>query len=147
MYSYFFFFFFFLMIRRPPRSTLFPYTTLFRSRIPAGAEGRGGYPLAGARQNHRRLALFRVRKPAVFHHVADSPPIVRVRRQDRGYLHHHPARSRRAAHGAPGHSRLRLSFGSHAILREARNRLANSAGGVSPAAQSYFRARAFAPAR
>src|SRR6266480_4662788 len=31
----FFFFFFFLMIRRPPRSTLFPYTTLFRSH---GAE-------------------------------------------------------------------------------------------------------------
>src|SRR2546427_9161015 len=27
------FFFFFLMIRRPPRSTLFPYTTLFRSTI------------------------------------------------------------------------------------------------------------------
>src|SRR5438309_11038533 len=26
-------FFFFLMIRRPPRSTLFPYTTLFRSRL------------------------------------------------------------------------------------------------------------------
>src|SRR3712207_7770991 len=31
--------FFFLMIRRPPRSTLFPYTTLFRS-------GRGGGPVA-----------------------------------------------------------------------------------------------------
>src|SRR5690349_25085795 len=34
LYSHFlvfFFFFFFLMIRRPPRSTLFPYTTLFRS--------------------------------------------------------------------------------------------------------------------
>src|SRR2546423_7577295 len=30
-----FFFFFFLMIRRPPRSTLFPYTTLFRSSRPA----------------------------------------------------------------------------------------------------------------
>src|SRR2546426_2133739 len=29
-----FFFFFFLMIRRPPRSTLFPYTTLFRSSRP-----------------------------------------------------------------------------------------------------------------
>src|SRR5688572_33361693 len=28
-----FFLFFFLMIRRPPRSTLFPYTTLFRSPI------------------------------------------------------------------------------------------------------------------
>src|ERR1051326_9240615 len=27
------FFFFFLMIRRPPRSTLFPYTTLFRSDV------------------------------------------------------------------------------------------------------------------
>src|SRR5437764_4666755 len=26
-------FFFFLMIRRPPRSTLFPYTTLFRSKL------------------------------------------------------------------------------------------------------------------
>src|SRR5436305_5876499 len=26
---------FFLMIRRPPRSTLFPYTTLFRSRLPS----------------------------------------------------------------------------------------------------------------
>src|SRR5256885_16312696 len=29
----FLFFFFFLMIRRPPRSTLFPYTTLFRSHV------------------------------------------------------------------------------------------------------------------
>src|SRR5262249_61790247 len=29
----FLFFFFFLMIRRPPRSTLFPYTTLFRSEL------------------------------------------------------------------------------------------------------------------
>src|SRR2546430_8574721 len=33
-----FFFFFFLMIRRPPRSTLFPYTTLFRSLVGAGTE-------------------------------------------------------------------------------------------------------------
>src|SRR5436309_15623072 len=32
LYSYFLFFFF-LMIRRPPRSTLFPYTTLFRSDL------------------------------------------------------------------------------------------------------------------
>src|SRR2546426_6984450 len=39
----FFFVFFFLMIRRPPRSTLFPYTTLFRSRRlpgPRRVEGR-----------------------------------------------------------------------------------------------------------
>src|SRR5438477_3482172 len=32
--------FFFLMIRRPPRSTLFPYTTLFRSRPPCPAAGQ-----------------------------------------------------------------------------------------------------------
>src|SRR3712207_6867627 len=32
--------FFFLMIRRPPRSTLFPYTTLFRSRGRRMTEGR-----------------------------------------------------------------------------------------------------------
>src|SRR2546425_8521242 len=31
--------FFFLMIRRPPRSTLFPYTTLFRSRIQSKKSG------------------------------------------------------------------------------------------------------------
>src|SRR6267143_3634725 len=39
----FFFFFFFLMIRRPPRSTLFPYTTLFRSK-PDGAVLRDAPP-------------------------------------------------------------------------------------------------------
>src|SRR5438876_11395701 len=43
----FFFMFFFLMIRRPPRSTLFPYTTLFRSqRVLALLEQRA--KLAGA---------------------------------------------------------------------------------------------------
>src|SRR3712207_8152212 len=31
---------FFLMIRRPPRSTLFPYTTLFRSQHPGGGQQR-----------------------------------------------------------------------------------------------------------
>src|SRR5690242_21208630 len=31
--------FFFLMIRRPPRSTLFPYTTLFRSNAPPQLKG------------------------------------------------------------------------------------------------------------
>src|SRR2546430_4408700 len=33
-------YFFFLMIRRPPRSTLFPYTTLFRSAVDAGEPDR-----------------------------------------------------------------------------------------------------------
>src|SRR3712207_9024871 len=36
---------FFLMIRRPPRSTLFPYTTLFRSR-PASRQRRASSPSA-----------------------------------------------------------------------------------------------------
>src|SRR5256885_11301980 len=36
------FLFFFLMIRRPPRSTLFPYTTLFRSPGPGGGVGDAG---------------------------------------------------------------------------------------------------------
>src|SRR6266446_9599958 len=34
------FFIFFLMIRRPPRSTLFPYTTLFRSHATDGTHGQ-----------------------------------------------------------------------------------------------------------
>src|SRR6266496_5341687 len=36
--------FFFLMIRRPPRSTLFPYTTLFRSRAGSGRRAEGAGP-------------------------------------------------------------------------------------------------------
>src|SRR2546423_9916489 len=39
-----FLFFFFLMIRRPPRSTLFPYTTLFRSRRDIAQERRSRDP-------------------------------------------------------------------------------------------------------
>src|SRR6185437_16553963 len=45
---FFFFFFFFLMIRRPPRSTLFPYTTLFRS-----ARARGPDPIHTCRHRAR----------------------------------------------------------------------------------------------
>src|SRR5712664_378830 len=43
-------FFFFLMIRRPPRSTLFPYTTLFRSaRVVPVVADRHGEPGAAGR--------------------------------------------------------------------------------------------------
>src|SRR2546429_9098945 len=57
--SFFILFFFFLMIRRPPRSTLFPYTTLFRSAEPPGRRARlvsraqpafAGRPVVEARQ-------------------------------------------------------------------------------------------------
>src|SRR2546422_6033691 len=47
-----FFLFFFLMIRRPPRSTLFPYTTLFRSHVPVDRRGVGRIEMG-----HRRLQL------------------------------------------------------------------------------------------
>src|SRR5258707_13160113 len=63
--------FFFLMIRRPPRSTLFPYTTLFRSEIAdkgvtekqqrrrkLGASDRHRLPPAG-----RRLGISRIANP------------------------------------------------------------------------------------
>src|SRR3989449_6243166 len=40
--------FFFLMIRRPPRSTLFPYTTLFRSLFAQGAISNAQFPAAPA---------------------------------------------------------------------------------------------------
>src|SRR5260370_22760038 len=52
-------FFFFLMIRRPPRSTLFPYTTLFRSRIEgvvagAAARSEGAWPARRPAAGRRR---------------------------------------------------------------------------------------------
>src|SRR2546425_5214687 len=40
------------MIRRPPRSTLFPYTTLFRSRAPARGVGAAGPDLLARRRLH-----------------------------------------------------------------------------------------------
>src|SRR5438309_9214552 len=49
---------FFLMIRRPPRSTLFPYTTLFRSRAggraPRRRRGHGGRHRQGVLRRHHR---------------------------------------------------------------------------------------------
>src|SRR5476649_374607 len=42
------------MIRRPPRSTLFPYTTLFRSRVPAEQDRRAGVAAGGQRERQRR---------------------------------------------------------------------------------------------
>src|SRR2546423_2079177 len=44
------------MIRRPPRSTLFPYTTLFRSRAAATARPRGRHCPRRPTASHRRPA-------------------------------------------------------------------------------------------
>src|SRR6266853_4530201 len=56
-----FLFFFFLMIRRPPRSTLFPYTTLFRSRcstaLPVPASRGGRSKIASSRSEEHTSEL------------------------------------------------------------------------------------------
>src|SRR5690242_21885555 len=57
------FFFFFLMIRRPPRSTLFPYTTLFRSLRDAGRRA--------ARHAHPRPAPRRPGEPRSEEHTSE----------------------------------------------------------------------------
>src|SRR6266568_6973262 len=59
--------FFFLMIRRPPRSTLFPYTTLFRTGRPHGDQDSGG---------SRRARLLRLDRPV---HPRRRPPAMRGR--------------------------------------------------------------------
>src|SRR2546430_10922332 len=71
-------FFFFLMIRRPPRSTLFPYTTLFRSvQPPALKRTRVGF----ARSIQRRC------ESAVRRVTATCPPIRARARRDRSEEH------------------------------------------------------------
>src|SRR2546430_8699148 len=80
------FFFFFLMIRRPPRSTLFPYTTLFRS------DGRLG-PVARVLHDHPR---HHDRRPAA--DVALRRDLHRrsaARRRERCVVHLHAARDAR----------------------------------------------------
>src|SRR2546430_10248509 len=54
MHTVLFFLFFFLMIRRPPRSTLFPYTTLFRSRLAAFASVK--LPVVGLVTSSAKIA-------------------------------------------------------------------------------------------
>src|SRR2546429_9474444 len=64
-------FFFFLMIRRPPRSTLFPYTTLFRSLLQnvlaqspqAAGALLSGEPSPALEQEAQELGYLLLRKP------------------------------------------------------------------------------------
>src|SRR5687768_17836242 len=90
------------MIRRPPRSTLFPYTTLFRSE--AGAARHGG---AG----QRHLAHRRLRQPAFLTGHAEPglsrPPDARREEADRAA--HPPVVLRRSEeHTSELQSRLHL---------------------------------------
>src|SRR3712207_7449480 len=71
------------MIRRPPRSTLFPYTTLFRSEA---AEGGGGEADAGGEGPPRAPARHRRRLhdvPPLARRQADPPVAVRDRKSTR----------------------------------------------------------------
>src|SRR5260370_41992738 len=62
-----FFFFFFLMIRRPPRSTLFPYTTLFRSH----QAGLGVQAARRVDEHHVNLAFDAVSKGRSEEHTSE----------------------------------------------------------------------------
>src|SRR2546430_7726753 len=75
------FFFFFLMIRRPPRSTLFPYTTLFRSLLvdqlpdPAPGGATGGQKYGRGKKDRARPVLSHSHLLGVgSHHDATASP-------------------------------------------------------------------------
>src|SRR6266542_7107883 len=77
-----FFFFFFLMIRRPPRSTLFPYTTLFRSSHarhtdaddrPALDDAADGLRLRHRAVEHASLERESQARARLDAHLADEP--------------------------------------------------------------------------
>src|SRR2546427_11552958 len=61
------------MIRRPPRSTLFPYTTLFRSNVSTGALQIGGSGLATSLNLENTDPLFTNAAGVDFHLTAGSP--------------------------------------------------------------------------
>src|SRR4030066_103465 len=74
----FFFFFFFLMIRRPPRSTLFPYTTLFRSpRLRRAARRHRRGDGAGQARRHRHPGVAG-REPGPGRRLGDRAPGDRI---------------------------------------------------------------------
>src|SRR5256884_4955380 len=60
------------MIRRPPRSTLFPYTTLFRSTpTPSGSKSKFTHPTLGASARGTQATHARGRQPARTHRLSD----------------------------------------------------------------------------
>src|SRR5687767_15404433 len=80
--------FFFLMLQRPPRSTLFPYTTLFRSRQPlATGGGRRRRVVPRRRPDQRR---HRLHVPVELHHPARRRRPLRRRRLRRPQPAHLP---------------------------------------------------------
>src|SRR5256885_6258246 len=97
------------MIRRPPRSTLFPYTTLFRSSLTLGASPRAGVSLLKAA---RAVALLDGRDTRSEEHTSElqSPCnlvcrllLEKKKKQSRDRRSHRlPLVKPRAAHSRPG---------------------------------------------
>src|SRR2546429_6948801 len=98
------FIFFFLMIRRPPRSTLFPYTTLFRSPVAyapgkkAGGTWRSAWATASGRWSERRRATSPDRKSTRLNsshgYISYAVFCLKKKKNDkscgRPHYHHHP---------------------------------------------------------
>src|SRR2546422_10076969 len=99
------------MIRRPPRSTLFPYTTLFRSHLLERHEGRSR--MAGDALG-RGATLVEYREPAIVHRAAVQHE--RLERDDAG-----------AWQGAPGI----IEQGRVLVLDRKSTRLNSSHGYIS----------------
>src|SRR5882762_2902325 len=113
--SFFIFFFFFLMIRRPPRSTLFPYTTLFRPRSHVACLGAGPRHAASHRGARGADGAHDVLGPGVAGHGHPLPPRGQSPRTP-------PATHRGAAQG-------RVARAGHRSLSDAER-----AGGADPLA-------------
>src|SRR2546429_7164512 len=104
-----FFLFFFLMIRRPPRSTLFPYTTLFRS--------------------HR--AVETTRDPAVLDGFGVLPRSAR-------WIGHYPIRVRGTFGGSIAHADAASEWCLLAVLLDARILLRGPGGERTVPASEFF---------
>src|SRR5215218_10616432 len=91
------FLFFFLMIRRPPRSTLFPYTTLFRSP-PAGtsrAPSRTRGPRRPRRRSEEHTSELQSHSDLVCRLLLEKKKKLRQRRQHGGRGHRDRRKRRR----------------------------------------------------
>src|SRR5271163_1333368 len=105
------FFFFFLMIRRPPRSTLFPYTTLFRTGLaapPARQHRRLRHPHRATRAGTPRGVP---RRPARAPRRAHRPPRRRPRPRASRPLRDRPPHRSAAAHRSWGPPRTTAQRG------------------------------------
>src|SRR3989454_4400703 len=135
-------FIFFLMIRRPPRSTLFPYTTLFRSRRARATGGRSSEsrlePHAVGRADVVQGGVAREAQavpPDRDAHAGDGPP---PRVAVAPFAHHHEVRGEYVPHFERGTELVIRSEPvgeSHPVARANRARRAALPQGAVPYAQ------------